>query len=101
MERLSRFINVEMFMANDWIDVCIQERFDAGELLSRLDDPGIQGAWEDEEFVHLYWPADQWNETRLASVRLVLADLASSIADIPISVRQVPVKIGTRHGLAP
>ena len=90
MESLSRFSNFEMAMANDWIDVCIEERFDAGELLSRLDDPGIQGAWEDEGFVHLYWPADQWNETRLASVRLVLADLAPSIGDIPISVRQVP-----------
>lgn len=79
-----------MAMTNDWVDVCIQERFDAGELLSRLDDPGIQGAWEDEGVVHLYWPADQWNETRLASVRLVLADLAPSIRDVPISVRRVP-----------
>ncbi|HWF59279.1 MAG TPA: 50S ribosomal protein L11 methyltransferase [Nitrospira sp.] len=79
-------------MAHDWIDVCIQKRFDAGELLSRLDDPNIQGAWEDEEVVHLYWLDDQWNEDRLASVRLVLADLAPSIGDIPISIRQVPAQ---------
>ncbi len=79
-------------MANDWIDVCIQERFDAGELLSRLDDPSIQGAWEDEGGVHLYWPEDQWNEDRLASVRLVLADLAPSMGDISLSVRQVPAQ---------
>lgn len=79
-------------MATDWIDVCIQERFDAGELLSRLDDPSIQGAWEDEGAVHLYWPEDQWNENRLASIRLVLADLAPSIRDIPLSVRQVPAQ---------
>jgi len=91
-EPVTHFINFEMAMANDWVDVCIQERFDAGELLSRLDDPGIQGAWEDEGFVHLYWPADQWNEIRLASVRLVLADLVPSIEDIPISVRQVPAQ---------
>lgn len=87
---LSRLINFGMAMATDWIDVCIQECFDAGELLSRLDDPDIQGAWEDEGFVHLYWPEDQWNETRLAAVRLVLADLAPWIGDVPISVRQVP-----------
>jgi len=91
-EPVTHFINFEMAMANDWVDVCIQERFDAGELLSRLDDPGIQGAWEVEGFVHLYWPADQWNEIRLASVRLVLADLVPSIEDIPISVRQVPAQ---------
>ena len=89
-EGLSRLINFEMATANEWIDVCIQECFDAGELLSRLDDPGIQGAWEDEGVIHLYWPADQWNEARLAAVRLVLADLAPSIGDVPISVRQVP-----------
>jgi len=77
-------------MARDWIDVCIQERFDAGELLSRLDDPSIQGAWEDEGFVHLYWPKDQWNKDRLASVRLVLADLAPGIGDIPLLVRRIP-----------
>lgn len=77
-------------MAHDWIDVCIQERFDAGELLSRLDDPTIQGAWEDDGVIHLYWLDDQWNETRLASVRLVLADLAPAIGDIPLSVRRIP-----------
>lgn len=79
-------------MTNDWVDVCIQERFDAGELLSRLDDPGIQGAWENEGVVHVYWRDDQWNEDRLASVRLVLADLLPSIEDISISVRPVPAQ---------
>src|SRR4029079_4369405 len=76
----------------DWIDVCIHGCVDAGELLSRLDDPSLQGAWEDEGAVHLYWPEDQWNEDRLASVRLILADLAPSIEDTPLSVRQVPAQ---------
>ena len=79
-------------MTDHWIDVRIQERFDAGELLSRLSDPSIQGAWEDEGVVHLYWPEDQWNEDRLASVRLVLADLVPSIENIHFSVRQVPAQ---------
>ncbi|UVT21390.1 MAG: 50S ribosomal protein L11 methyltransferase [Nitrospira sp.] len=79
-------------MPNDWIDVCIHGCVDAGELLSRLDDPSLQGAWEDEGAVHLYWPEDQWNEDRLASVRLILADLAPSIEDTPLSVRQVPAQ---------
>ncbi|MGE3978331.1 MAG: 50S ribosomal protein L11 methyltransferase [Nitrospira sp.] len=81
-----------MAMAHDWIDVCIPKRFDAGELLSRLDDPSIRGAWEDDGVVHLYWPEDHWNEDRLASVRLVLADIALSIEDIQLSVRQVPAQ---------
>ncbi|MBX3331593.1 MAG: 50S ribosomal protein L11 methyltransferase [Nitrospira sp.] len=79
-------------MSNDWVEVCIQEHLDAGELLSRLDDSAVQGAWEDDGAVRLYWSEDQWNEDRLASVRLVLADLALSIKDIPLLVRQVPAQ---------
>lgn len=79
-------------MSNGWVEVCIQENLDTGELLSRLDDSAVQGAWEDEGVVRLYWPEDQWNEDRLASVRTVLADLAASIGNIPLSVRHVPAQ---------
>ena len=79
-----------MTMPKDWVDVCIQERLDAGELLSRLDDSAIQGAWEDEGVVHLYWTEDQWNDEKLASVHSVLADLAPSSLAIPLSVQRVP-----------
>jgi ribosomal protein L11 methyltransferase len=77
-------------MPNHWIDICIQERLDAGELLSRLDDAAVQGAWEDEGAVHLYWAEDQWNEGKLASVQSVLADLVPSSSLIPLSVQRVP-----------
>ena len=79
-------------MQNDWVDVSIQEHLDAGELLSRLDDPSIQGAWEEDGVVHLYWAADQWNGERLASVRSVLADLVPSSDEIPLSVIRVPAQ---------
>lgn len=77
-------------MPDHWIDVCIQERLDAGELLSRLDDSAVQGAWEDEGVVHLYWAEDQWNDEKLASVQSVLADLVQSSRAIPLSVQRVP-----------
>ncbi len=77
-------------MPNHWIDICIQERLDAGELLSRLDDAAVQGAWEDEGVVHLYWAEDQWNDEKLASVQSVLADLVQSSRAIPLSVQRVP-----------
>ena len=79
-----------MTMPKDWVDICIQERLDAGELLSRLDDAAVQGAWEDEGVVHLYWAEDQWNDEKLASVQLVLADLLQSSRTIPLSVQRVP-----------
>ncbi|MGQ0557597.1 MAG: 50S ribosomal protein L11 methyltransferase [Nitrospiraceae bacterium] len=79
-----------MTMPKDWVDICIQERLDAGELLSRLDDAAVQGAWEDEGEVHLYWAEDQWNEEKLVSVQSVLADLVQSSRAIPLSVQRVP-----------
>lgn len=79
-----------MTMPKDWVDICIQERLDAGELLSRLNDAAVQGAWEDEGVVHLYWAEDQWNEGKLASVQSVLADLVPSSRVIPLSVQRVP-----------
>ncbi len=77
-------------MSDHWVDICIQERLDAGELLSRLDDAAVQGAWEDEGVVHLYWAEDQWNDEKLASVQSVLADLVQSSRAIPLSVQRVP-----------
>lgn len=79
-----------MTIPKDWVDVCIQERLDAGELLSRLDDSAVQGAWEDEGVVHLYWAEDQWDDEKLASVQSVLADLVQSSRVIPLSVQRVP-----------
>jgi ribosomal protein L11 methyltransferase len=77
-------------MTDHWIEVCIQGPLDAGELLSRLDDAAVQGAWEDEGVVHLYWAEDQWNDEKLVSVQSVLADLVQSSKAIPLSVQRVP-----------
>jgi ribosomal protein L11 methyltransferase len=74
---------------NDWVDVCIQTTIDAGELLAILDDPAVQGAWEDAGMVHLYWPETQWNADRLASVRTVLGRL-QHCADPPVLVNRLP-----------
>jgi ribosomal protein L11 methyltransferase len=79
-----------MTMPKDWVDICIQECLDAGELLSRLDDAAVQGAWEDEGVLHLYWTEDQWNEGKLASVQAILAELVPSSRVIPLSVQRVP-----------
>jgi hypothetical protein len=61
-------------MPTDWVDVCIRGSLDTGELLSRLDDPTVQGAWEDGGEIHLYWAEDRWNRERLASVRAALSE---------------------------
>lgn len=77
-------------MSNDWVDVCIRGSLDTGKLLSRLDDPTVQGAWEDGSEVHLYWAEDQWNGERLNSVRTALSDLATARSEHALSVTRVP-----------
>jgi len=79
-------------MPNDWVDVCIRGTLDTGELLSRLDDSTVQGAWEDGGEVHLYWAEDQWNRERLASVRAALSDAAIASSELSLSVTRVPAQ---------
>ena len=79
-------------MSNDWVDVCIQDTLDVGELLSRLDDSTLQGAWEDGGEVHLYWAEHHWNEERLSALRAVLSDLRTSISAQYLSVTRVPAQ---------
>ncbi len=81
-----------MTMPTDWVDVCIRSSLDTGELLSRLDDPTVQGAWEDGSEIHLYWAEEQWNEERLASVHAVLSDLVRPNGEIPLSVTRIPAQ---------
>ena len=79
-------------MSNGWVDVCIQETLDVGELLSRLDDATLQGAWENDGEVHLYWAEDQWNEDRFSALRAALADLLVSSQEPSLSVTPVPAQ---------
>lgn len=78
-------------MPNDWVDVCVHGSLDTGELLSRLDDPTVHGAWEDDGEVHLYWAEDQWNDERLGAIRSIVSDLVSA-SEVALSVRQVPAQ---------
>jgi ribosomal protein L11 methyltransferase len=77
-------------MSDHWIEVCIRDNLDVGELLSRLDDPFIGGAWENAGAVHLYWPEAQWSEERLASVRQVVSNLVSLNGEVAVAVKQLP-----------
>lgn len=77
-------------MTNEWIDVAIATDLDAGEVLSRLDDPFVQGAWQDDRLVHLYWPRERWDTDRLARVRAALRQLDEAGRLPAITVDQLP-----------
>src|SRR6185295_16317831 len=103
-------------MSEGWIDVQIRTNVDAGELLGRLADPVLQGGWEENGVVHLYWPKPQWSleaRARLNSILLGFDSDASPESDIYIeelpdqdwnrqwarSVR--PIRIGRRIVIRP
>ncbi len=99
-----------------WIDVQIRTAFDAAELLSMLADPVIQGGWEEQGIVHLYWPKPQWSMEARAHLNSILQGVdpcASPESDIRVeelpdqdwnrqwaqSVR--PIRIGRRIVIRP
>ena len=99
-----------------WVDVQVRTNLDAAELLARLDDPAVQGGWEENGVVHLYWPKRQWSPEARAALSRVLAGLdpnASTVDDICVeelpdqdwnqqwaqSVR--PIRIGKRIVIRP
>ena len=103
-------------MSEGWIDVQIQTTIDAAELLGMLADPVIQGGWEENGIVHLYWPKPQWSleaRVHLSSTLLELDPGVSTESDIRVeelpdqdwnrqwaqSVR--PIRIGRRIVIRP
>ncbi|MBH0180987.1 MAG: methyltransferase domain-containing protein [Nitrospira sp.] len=63
---------------SDWVDVRIVSRLDAGEVLGLLDDPTVQGGWQEGETVHLYWPSEIWSLGHLVKLRQILRQLDGS-----------------------
>lgn len=59
----------------DWVDVQIRTSIDAGEVLGLLDDPIVQGSWEDNGTLHLYWPSHSWGRELLSRLQQVLTTL--------------------------
>jgi ribosomal protein L11 methyltransferase len=99
-----------------WIDVQIRTAVDAAELLGMLADPVIQGGWEENGVVHLYWPKPQWSMEARARLNSILQGVdpdASTESDIRVeelpdqdwnrqwaqSVR--PIRIGRRIVIRP
>ena len=75
-------------MAQDWTEVTIHTDIDAGELLGALADPFAQGAWQEGQTIHLYWPSDRWSHDHVAALRAVLQQFGDATAEL--LVQQVP-----------
>jgi len=99
-------------MGADWVEVTITSDVDSGELLGVLNDPAVTGAWQEQGFIHLYWPSEKWNSDSLDQLRVALEHFEPH-ADITVDrlpdrdwnaewARQVkPLRIGRRVVIRP
>jgi ribosomal protein L11 methyltransferase len=62
-------------MQNEWIDVTVRSEVDAAELLDLLADPFVQGSWQDDGAIHIYWPSQHWSQDQYARLRQVLQQM--------------------------
>src|SRR5215510_9819360 len=77
--------------SDGWIDVQIRTTVDAAELLGMLSDPVIQGGWDDDGVVHLYWPKPQWStEVRAHLIRTLQRLDPDASAERDIWVEELP-----------
>jgi ribosomal protein L11 methyltransferase len=85
-------------MASDYIEVQICSSVDAGEVLGLLDDSSVQGAWQDEHTIHLYWPTTRWSPDRLTQLRLAIRHLTGpGLLEPDIVVRTMENQDWNRH----
>jgi ribosomal protein L11 methyltransferase len=74
-----------------WIDVQIRTIVDAAELLGILSDPVIQGGWDEDGVVHLYWPKPQWSTEVRAHLTTTLQGLDQDLsAESDIRIEELP-----------
>ena len=80
-----------VMLSEGWIDVQIRTAVDAAELLGMLADPAIQGGWEENGIVHLYWPKLQWSMEARARLSKTLRGLDPDVsAERDIRVEELP-----------
>lgn len=77
-------------MTNEWIEVRIRSSVDSGELVALLSDPAVQGAWQEPDLIHLYWPVERWNPDVLQDLRTVLQELGEREPEGRITIDRLP-----------
>jgi ribosomal protein L11 methyltransferase len=63
-------------MQDEWIEVTVLSDVDAAELLGLLADPFVQGSWQDNDVIHVYWPRQHWSQDQYVRLRQVLRQMA-------------------------
>ncbi|MGH7257526.1 MAG: 50S ribosomal protein L11 methyltransferase [Nitrospiraceae bacterium] len=77
-------------MGEHWIDVTMRTTIDPGELLSRLNDGVVAGAWQEDGLLHLYWSEAAWNPDAIVCLKAALAELGDHVSDQSITIDRLP-----------
>lgn len=75
--------------AGDWIQVDVRTSLDAGELLGVMNDPDVTGAWQEDEHVHLYWPAGRCGPDTWQGLKRALTQLGHPDPDHAVTINQL------------
>ncbi len=100
---------------DEWVEVRIASSVDAGEVVAQLNDPAVQGAWQERDLIRLYWPANKWCPDVLNDLRSILKELGHGELDNVITIDQLadrdwnalwaqsvqPIRIGQRVVIRP
>lgn len=73
-----------------WIQVDVTAAVDPAELLGLLSDPHVMGAWQEEDLLHLYWPAAKWGPDNLRSLQSALACFGCEPGPGAVRVNHLP-----------
>ena len=76
-------------MRQGWVEVTVRTSADPAEVLSRLDDSAVPGAWQDDGLLRLYWPITAWDPDHLVGLRAVLAQLGHPVKEQAIATSRV------------
>jgi ribosomal protein L11 methyltransferase len=79
-------------MPATFVEVRIRVEIDSGELIALLQDNGIIGGWEKEDFVYLYWPEDKWEVKKLEKLKRTLEKLGVQDTEDRVEAEPVPEK---------
>ncbi|MBN2317520.1 MAG: 50S ribosomal protein L11 methyltransferase [Acidobacteria bacterium] len=75
-------------MNQNFVEVVIKAKVEAGELLGMLDESKFLGCWEEEGILHIYWPEDRWDEGVPADLKRILEGFGIGNADLTINTLQ-------------
>jgi len=76
--------------ASEYVEIRLAAVADGGEFMARLEETGIEGAWEEGGRLHLCWPSERWDEKTRLGLKDVLTALGYPESGESLEVVRLP-----------